>query len=114
MKLKKNKTPRYTSSSWEDYMLELIKDACDHKLEREYRFHKTRRWRFDVAIPKLQIAFECEGGTWSRGRHVTPQGFEKDLEKYNTAMLMGWKVYRFVPRMLNQGWIEKVCESLGE
>ena len=69
--------------------------------EREYRFHPTRRWRFDLAYPDLKIAFECEGGVWSRGRHNRGQGFINDCEKYNEAALLGWTVYR-----LPGSWIE--------
>lgn len=99
------------NSQWEDYMLDLIVKNTDHEVKREFRFHDTRRWRFDAAIPSLMLAFECEGGSWTGGRHTNPIGFAKDLEKYNTATLMGWRVYRFVPKMLNLGWIEKILEK---
>ncbi len=95
----------------EDWMVKLIEGNTSYKVQREYRFHDKRRWRFDAAIPELMLAFECEGGTWTGGRHVHPIGYEKDLEKYNTALMLGWAVYRFVPRMLNQGWVEKVFEK---
>lgn len=98
-------------STWEDQMVEMIKASTTYKVEREYRFHPVRRWRFDAAIPELMIACECEGGTWAGGRHIRPAGFEADLEKYNTATLLGWSVYRFVPRMLNQGWIQNIFEK---
>jgi hypothetical protein len=108
------------ASPHEDYMVDLIKKNTKEEVVREYRFDKRprqkglgipRRWRFDAAIPSLRLAFECEGGTWSKGRHVNPAGYEKDLEKYNTAVEMGWSVYRFVPRMLNQGWIERILNE---
>lgn len=104
-------TKKTINSTWEDQMVEMITAATSYKVEREYRFHPTRRWRFDAAIPELMIAAELEGGHWSNGRHVRPAGFEADLEKYNTAALLGWSVYRFVPRMLNQGWIEKIFDK---
>ena len=68
--------------------------------EREYRFHPVRRWRFDFADTSQKIAIECEGGTWSKGRHTRGSGFEKDCEKYNTAQAMGWAVYRFTSSMI--------------
>lgn len=67
---------------------------------KEYRFHPTRRWRFDYAIPEHKIALEVEGGVWSQGRHTRPQGFLGDIEKYNTAGLMGWRVFRTTPENL--------------
>ena len=72
-------------------------------LEREYRFHPTRRWRFDFAAVDLQIGIEVEGGTWTGGRHVRGSGFEADCEKYNAAALLGWRVLRFTGAMVNDG-----------
>lgn len=57
-------------------------------------FGKTRRWRFDYANPDERIAWEVEGGHWAGGRHNTGTGFEKDMEKYNHATLLGWRVIR--------------------
>lgn len=64
---------------------------------KEFKFHPTRRWRFDYAIPEHKIAVEVEGGVWTNGRHTRPQGFLGDIEKYNTATLMGWRVFRTTP-----------------
>ena len=80
--------------------------------EREYRFHPPRKWRFDFAYPDRKIAIEVEGGTWSGGRHTRGFGFAKDCEKYNQAVLDGWKVLRFTGKMVHDGTalttIEKV------
>ena len=67
---------------------------------KEYRFCKSRRWRFDYAIPAYKIAIEVEGGVWTQGRHTRPRGFLKDMEKYNTAALFGWRVFRTIPSEL--------------
>lgn len=67
---------------------------------KEFKFHPTRRWRFDYAIPDYKIALEVEGGVWTRGRHTRPQGFLGDIDKYNTATLMGWRVFRTTPNEL--------------
>ena len=67
------------------------------KLEplREFKFHPTRKWKFDFAFPEQKIAVEVEGGIWRSGRHTRPGGFEADTEKYNTAVKMGWRVLRY-------------------
>ena len=82
--------------------------------EREYRFHPTRRWRFDLAYPDLKLAFECEGGIWVSGRHVRGQGFVSDCEKYNEAALMGWTVYRLPGPWIESGlaleYVERALE----
>jgi hypothetical protein len=67
---------------------------------KEYRFCQRRKWRFDYAIPQYRVALEVEGGVFSQGRHVRPQGFLGDIEKYNTATLMGWKLLRTTPDAL--------------
>ena len=66
----------------------------------EHQFHPTRKWRFDYAFPDSMVAVEVEGGVWTGGRHTSGAGFIKDMEKYNTALLHGWRVYRTTPKML--------------
>ena len=65
----------------------------------EYRFHPERKWRFDFAFDG-KVALEVEGGIWTGGRHTRGTGFAKDIEKYNTATLCGWKILRCVPNDL--------------
>jgi hypothetical protein len=84
------------------------------KLEKEYKFHDTRRWRFDYAIKHIYqnlnyIAFEYEG---SFGRHNSFVGYAKDCEKYNMAQLMGWKVYRFTAYHFNKQNINDTLELI--
>lgn len=69
----------------------------------EFRFHPIRRWRFDFAWPDQKIAVEVEGGIWTQGRHTRGAGFLKDAEKYNTATLMAWRIFRVTPRGLKSG-----------
>lgn len=69
-------------------------------VKKEYRFHKTRMWRLDYAIPEHKLAIEVEGGVWTGGRHTRPQGFTNDMEKYNTAARMGWRILRVTPKTL--------------
>ena len=64
------------------------------EIEKEFRFHATRRWRFDYAFPTLKIAVEVDGGVWTGGRHINPAGYINDMEKLNNAAAMGWLVLR--------------------
>ena len=44
------------------------------ELVREYKFHPTRKWRFDFAHVATKTAIEIEGGTWSGGTYITATG----------------------------------------
>ena len=66
----------------------------------EYQFNHTRKWRFDYAIPAYKIAIEQEGGTWINGRHIRPQTYLRDMEKYNAAAAAGWLLIRATPQNL--------------
>ena len=99
-------------------MMELIiADAGLPEPEREYRFHPVRRWRFDFAWPEYKVAVECEGGTWSKGRHVRGLGFRQDCTKYNEAALMGWIVLRVTSHHIAQGkalvWLMRALQRRG-
>lgn len=73
------------------------------RFEREYRFAPPRRWRFDWANRKHMLAIEEEGGAFVGGRHTSGSGFLNDMEKYNAAVLLGWRVLRVTPRMVQSG-----------
>lgn len=80
-----------------------LRDAGLPEPVREHRFCPGRRFRFDWAWPERRVALELEGGIWTRGRHTRPQGYERDCEKYSLAAIIGWRVVRATPAMLEDG-----------
>jgi hypothetical protein len=59
-------------------------------------------WRLDMAwVGPDPVALELDGGTWTRGRHVTGAGYAEDCRKLNAATTLGWRVYRVTSDMLN-------------
>lgn len=80
-----------------DFFTILCRSDLKEECIKEHKFHPTRKWRFDYAIPRHKIAIEVEGGVWTGGRHTSPKGFLNDMEKYNTATVMGWRVLRTIP-----------------
>lgn len=76
---------------------QILKTAYGLEAIPEYKFHPKRKWKFDYAILEHKIAIEIEGSVWTNGRHTRGSGFVKDMEKYNTATAMGWKLIRIVP-----------------
>lgn len=82
--------------------------------ELEHKFHPKRRWRFDLAWPDVKIAVERQGGTWTRGRHVRPEGYAKDCEKLNEAQLMGWIVIWVTADQIDAGDIFRFLDKAFE
>lgn len=75
--------------------MEMVLKLMGVKYESEYRFHPTRKWRFDWAIPEKRIGVEFEGIMSDKSRHTTVNGYTKDSEKYNAASKLGWVVLRY-------------------
>lgn len=98
-------------------MIDIFVEFCRKQLGvapvREYIFHPVRKWRFDYAFPDAKIALEVEGGVYTGGRHIRPKGFLGDVDKYNAASVMGWRVLRVVPdRLRTFTTIEMIKEAM--
>ena len=82
--------------------------------KRQYRFHPVRRWKADFAFLAQMLIVEVEGGIHVRGRHSRGAGMESDMEKYATAMMMGWRVLRVGGKHVKSGaalgWIAALLE----
>ena len=79
-------------------------------LEREYRFHPTRKWRADFAHVESRTLIEVEGGIYiaGGGRHNRAAGFVADLEKHLTAALDGWCVLRLAEPFITAPMVERI------
>ncbi|MDA3321011.1 DUF559 domain-containing protein [Acinetobacter baumannii] len=86
--------------------------ACKISFEQEYKFHPTRKWRADFLITGTKILVEVEGGIWSGGRHTRGKGYLGDMEKYNEAAAMGYKVLRFSTEQVKSGLAIQQIENL--
>jgi very-short-patch-repair endonuclease len=81
---------------------------------RQFKFHPTRRWKFDFAFPDSMLAIEVDGGTWSNGRHTRGSGYQKDAEKLNAATVLGWRLLRYTAAMVKSGEaVRQIEEALG-
>lgn len=81
-------------------------------LEKEFRFHPTRRWRADFAHLPSRTLVEVEGGIFIRGRHNRAMGFLGDIEKYFEAALAGWRVLRSTERELTTATVKRIFDFL--
>ena len=88
----KQKQPKY------DAFCLLLRQHLGAEVIAEHRFHPTRMWRFDYALPAHRIAIEIDGGVWQIGRHNRPKGYIADLDKFNHAAALGWRVLKFTPQ----------------
>lgn len=86
--------------------------ACKIDFEQEFKFHPDRKWRADFLITGTKILIEVEGGIWSGGRHTRGKGYIGDMEKYNSAAMMGFTVLRFSTEQVKSGMALKQIELL--
>jgi hypothetical protein len=64
-------------------------------LEREYKFSPDRDFRSDFAITGIKVLIEYEGGIFmARGGHNSPKGIQRDIDKYQLAQQLGYRVIR--------------------
>lgn len=102
----------------EKEFLELLKlEKLTEGMEREFRFHPIRKWRFDFAWPDKKWAVEIHGGIWlgKFGGHTSAEGRARDAVKHNEATLMGWKVLQFTKTHIRNGFaIELTKEALSQ
>ena len=90
----------------------LVKSCTGLEVTPEYKFHPSRRWRFDYAILSHMIALEVEGGVFIQGRHTRGSGFVKDMEKYNEAARLGYRLIRVQPEELFTDYTIKLIEDI--
>ena len=98
------------ATDYADTLALIIRSAEDIEPPvRNLLFHVVRKWTFDCAWPMYMVAAEVDGGNhmvrWSekQGRHVVVgrHAQDEDMRKLNEAALLGWRVLRFTPQMLD-------------
>jgi len=78
----------------DELIFKSILDSLKIDYVREYKFHPTRRFRFDFAILSKKIAFEIDGGIYTRGRHTSPIGYCNDCIKQSLAAQLRWRIIK--------------------
>ena len=96
----------------------LKKFLFDHGIsspEFEHRFHKSRRWRIDIAWPGKLLALEVQGGIFTQGRHVRGGALLKEWEKLNSLAEHGWRVIYCQPSdLMTQKTLDTIKACLME
>ena len=89
--------------------------ALKIEFEQEFKFHPKRKWRADFHLVEKMILVEVEGGIWSGGRHTRGKGYLGDMEKYNAATVMGYRVIRFSTEQVKSGLaIQQIEKMVGD
>jgi very-short-patch-repair endonuclease len=86
--------------------------ALKIEFEQEFEFHPKRKWRADFHIIGKKILVEVEGGIWSGGRHTRGKGYIGDMEKYNSATILGFQVLRFSTEQVKSGLAVQQIERM--
>jgi hypothetical protein len=84
-------------------------------LRERLKKEKLQDWRFDFAWPGKKVAVEIDGGLWlaNGGRHNT----DGDRHKINIAQAMGWTVFRFSIKTMNddpKGCLDMVKRKIND
>lgn len=102
-------------SSWEDFFELQLQEHGVPTPQKEYKFLKNRRFRFDFAWPEFKFACEVDGAVYQRGRHTSGAGYTKDCEKFALAAIEGYRVIRVTTGQVNKGqaiqWIQTYFEK---
>ena len=69
-----------------------------HRPAVEYRFHPSRKFRFDFAWVEQKVAVEVQG---MGPGHCSLQGMTQDYDKLMEALLFNWKVIYLTSSMLS-------------
>jgi len=128
-------------SASEKYIAEIIRQLKSLGLPepvREFRFHPERQWRSDLAYPEKKILIEFDGGGFGRpvqchhcratvmrklkdgrwsmvregGRHSGGLALEKDNEKRNAAIALGFRPLGFAPKHVKDGYAAQLVASI--
>lgn len=114
--MKVNLLKRSYNKRYEDELADQINRHQLPTFKREYCWHPIRRFRSDFVFVDQKLIVEFEGGLWQRGGggHSHPLGILRDIEKYNEATILGYRVLRFTDKDIkNLNAIEKIKKLLG-
>jgi len=66
--------------------------------DEEVKFHPVRLWRWDFVLVDHRIAIEICGQIWKKGGHSSGLGIQRDYDKRNAGVMLGWRVLTFSTR----------------
>ena len=87
-------------------------DANKLKLISEFPFarHLKRKFRFDFLHEESRVAIEIQGGVYSRGAHVRPNGFVKDRQKGLLASELMYQTVELTSDMITEPYLNRIID----
>jgi hypothetical protein len=122
----KPKLPRRGSKLEDEFAWQLKAAHPEWHVYPEFEFDENRKWRshfsilyYPPSLFKRQCLVEIAGGTKTDkygkivtfGRHTRGAGYSVDIEKYNTATILGFKVIRGTGDHVRSGQLLKWVEE---
>ena len=81
--------------------------------ERYAKSKRSKRYRLDFAHPNSCTGIEIQGGVYTRGRHVTGSGYERDCRKYNLAYTSKWTIFLLTSQMAKDAaWLSIIAAHI--
>lgn len=109
----KKEKKKLTNADYHPHFL-AWEEAIGVKFNFEYHFNKPRtNHRFDAAVLCCKLAIEIEGGAFQGKGHRGIGNFLSDMNKYNIATTLGWRVLRFTTtEILKETFINTITDYL--
>ena len=115
----------FMARTWPAVREKLPRDLPHTEPEAQYEWADAagRKFRADFAWPEHRLLVELEGGIFDfergddhgkrRGAHGSVSNVLADIEKQNLAVLLGWRMVRITPPMIEDDIaVELVLEAL--
>lgn len=80
-------------------------------LVRYSRSKRSKPYRLDFAHPLSCTGIEIQGAVYTRGRHVTGSGYERDCRKYNLAFAAHWTIFLLSASMAKDAFWHRLIAS---
>ena len=101
------KKPKPVNIGEESLAVQLTAEGIEYT--RQFKYAKGRNFQADFMLTDTNILVEINGGVWRRadgtaGAHGSISGILKDNERLNAATVNGWRVLRFTPQQVLDGY----------
>lgn len=81
------------------------------QFEREF-MKGSRNFRFDFCWPERKLAIELQGQAHKpNGWHTNVTGYNRDIEKFGWAAVLGWRLIQITPKMIDRGEVVPLLQK---